>query len=169
MIRYLGARPYSIFVVSAKGLNLKRRCSPRRLFTHASPWPRQPDSGFALHFARSNQARRPGIARPLSQRSCATILAVNRYFRARHAGRRAWQVIVVLYLGLTISDSRPPVGQRHRDGISRRKFLANPLPAKLHYPALGTLQLGIPYRVPYPQAMPTQETSPARAVASGRC
>jgi phospholipase C len=28
---------------------------------------------------------------------------------------------------------------------------------------------GIPYRVPYPQAMPTQETSPVRGIASGLC
>ena len=35
--------------------------------------------------------------------------------------------------------------------------------------ALGTLQYGIPYRVPYPQAMPTQETSPTRGIPSGTC
>jgi phospholipase C len=35
--------------------------------------------------------------------------------------------------------------------------------------ALGTAHLGIPYRVPYPQAMPTQETSPARGIPSGLC
>jgi phospholipase C len=35
--------------------------------------------------------------------------------------------------------------------------------------ALGTVNLGIPYRVPYPQAMPSQETTPARGTPSGRC
>jgi phospholipase C len=35
--------------------------------------------------------------------------------------------------------------------------------------ALGTVNLGIPYRVPYPQAMPSQETTPTRGTPSGRC
>jgi len=37
---------------------------------------------------------------------------------------------------------------------------------------LGTsdgLLPGIPYRVPYPQSMPTQKTSPARGISSGVC
>jgi phospholipase C len=35
--------------------------------------------------------------------------------------------------------------------------------------ALGTFQYGVPYRVPYPQTMPTQETSPGRGIPSGLC
>lgn len=34
---------------------------------------------------------------------------------------------------------------------------------------LGTTNRAIPYRVPYPQAMPAQETTPVRAVPSGPC
>ncbi|HWS94013.1 MAG TPA: phospholipase C [Mycobacterium sp.] len=60
----------------------------------------------------------------------------------------------------------------------------NPSPPKLDHPALGTaaklpqcvpnvalgsVQYGIPYRVPYPQTMPTQETSPTRGIPSGLC
>jgi phospholipase C len=33
--------------------------------------------------------------------------------------------------------------------------------------ALGTVNLGIPYQVPYPQTMPVQETSPTRGTPSG--
>jgi phospholipase C len=43
------------------------------------------------------------------------------------------------------------------------------LPQCIPNVALGTVDLGIPYRVPYPQAMPIQETSPTRAVPSGLC
>ena len=43
------------------------------------------------------------------------------------------------------------------------------LPQCIPNVALGTVDLGIPYPVPYPQAMHTQETSPTRAVASGMC
>lgn len=35
--------------------------------------------------------------------------------------------------------------------------------------ALGTINRGIPYRVPDPQIMPTQETTPTRAIPSGPC
>jgi phospholipase C len=35
--------------------------------------------------------------------------------------------------------------------------------------SLGGAALGIPYRVPYPQVMPTQETSPSRGTPSGPC
>lgn len=60
----------------------------------------------------------------------------------------------------------------------------NPSPPNLDHPALGaaskvpqcvpnvalgTLQYGIPYRVPYPQTMPTQETTPSRGIPSGSC
>ncbi len=34
---------------------------------------------------------------------------------------------------------------------------------------LGDAAIGIPYRVPYPQVMPTQETSPSRGTPSGPC
>jgi phospholipase C len=70
----------------------------------------------------------------------------------------------------------------------------NPSPPNLNHPALsalpklpqcvpnvwlGTVGLNpnpltgvpeaIPYRVPYPQAMPTQEATPARGIPSGAC
>jgi len=60
----------------------------------------------------------------------------------------------------------------------------NPSPPNLDHPALGTLskvpqcvpnvalgtlQYGIPYRVPYPQTMPVQETTPTRGIPSGLC
>ncbi|MGS7457080.1 hypothetical protein ACT3J6_20930, partial [Mycobacterium tuberculosis] len=35
--------------------------------------------------------------------------------------------------------------------------------------ALGTINRGIPYRVPDPQIMPTQETTPTRGIPSGPC
>jgi phospholipase C len=35
--------------------------------------------------------------------------------------------------------------------------------------SLGPAATGIPYRVPYPQVMPTQETSPSRGIPSGPC
>jgi len=35
--------------------------------------------------------------------------------------------------------------------------------------SLGDAARGIPYRVPYPQMMPTQETAPARGTPSGPC
>lgn len=35
--------------------------------------------------------------------------------------------------------------------------------------SLGGAEVGVPYRVPYPQAMPTQETSPSRGIPSGLC
>ncbi|ETZ96929.1 phospholipase C 2 domain protein [Mycobacterium kansasii 662] len=33
----------------------------------------------------------------------------------------------------------------------------------------GTYRLNPPYRVPYPQAMPSQETTPTRGIPSGLC
>jgi phospholipase C len=47
--------------------------------------------------------------------------------------------------------------------------LAAKLPQCLPNAALGTAQLGIPYRVPYPQTMPTQEPLPARGIPTGPC
>jgi phospholipase C len=35
--------------------------------------------------------------------------------------------------------------------------------------SLGGAAIGVPYRVPYPQVMPTQETSPTRGTPSGLC
>ncbi len=35
--------------------------------------------------------------------------------------------------------------------------------------SLGNGSIGIPYRVPYPQMVPTQETSPSRGIPSGPC
>ncbi len=36
-------------------------------------------------------------------------------------------------------------------------------------PVTGEIAEAIPYRVPYPQTMPTQETAPARGIPSGLC
>ena len=47
--------------------------------------------------------------------------------------------------------------------------LAAKVPQCIPNVALGTANLGIPYRVPFPQAMPTQETSPTRGIPSGPC
>ncbi|ORW06700.1 phospholipase [Mycobacterium lacus] len=61
---------------------------------------------------------------------------------------------------------------------------ANPSPPNLNHPVVGELSklpqcvpnvvlgsahYGIPYRVPYPQTMPTQETAPTRGIPSGLC
>ncbi|KAA1252243.1 phospholipase C [Mycobacterium simiae] len=80
----------------------------------------------------------------------------------------AWRRSVTGDLTSTFNFAVPPNPTVPNFGGTAVGALAK-LPQCIPNGVIGSANAGIPYRVPYPQAMPTQETTPSRGVPSGLC
>ena len=81
----------------------------------------------------------------------------------------AWRNATVGDMTSTFNFAVPP--NPSKPNLDHPRLAALPkLPQCVPNVVLGsTVKTSIPYRVPYPQSMPTQETSPARGIPSGHC
>ncbi|QLL05077.1 phospholipase C [Mycobacterium vicinigordonae] len=80
----------------------------------------------------------------------------------------AWRRSMTADMTSAFNFAVPPNSSRPNLGFPGLHTLSK-VPQCVPNVALGWVQAGIPYRVPYPQAMPSQENSPPRGIPSGRC